>query len=175
MDKRVSLVLVSLIIIALLLILTVFLIPDSSSEGVGKENVQNIELSSVVVNEDLDRRVGNCLDVPGQVRSGGNCDYPVNEERKCYRIERRGCNEVKVEVSCFEGVNQVRGEGYCFNLPLERKRCYNSRIKGCNEVLTETSCFEGVNQVIGEGNCDYPNQVLRNCDSRPSRVICDSY
>ena len=128
--------------------------------------------NNVIVTRVYDNFKDGCLRAPDQVRQGGNCDYLVNEEKKCYRIERRGCNEVKVEVSCYERLEQVKGEGKCFDLPQREVKCYDVKSKGCKDVLSETSCFEDVDEVRGCPGYDCPVQVLSGCERKGSRVVC---
>ena len=159
------------IAVGVLLVLSILFIPTGPVEEVrGDSQIQNEEVVSnnnVIVTRVYDNE--GCLRSPDQVRSGGNCDYPINEEKKCYRIEKDGCREVRVEVSCYGELEQEKGEGKCFNLPQREVKCYNVG-EGCNGVLSETSCFEDVDEVEGCPGYDCPYQVLGNCEVRGRRV-----
>jgi len=192
MDRAVPVVLIALIVVAALLII-IFVVPVNLSyitTSVGDDEDRDDINKGVIVGslsgevsgdyEGLDEDViylgsldsEKCLQTPEQHRARGNCDYPVNLSKKCYRTEKRGCREVMIEVSCFEEVEQVRGKGHCFGVKQFEKTCYESHIKGCRGVLKETSCLEKVRQVHGEGECCFINGVRGSCDYRGQRCGC---
>jgi len=175
MDKKISIVLIGLIIVVLILGVVV-LYPFENSVVTSKTVVNSegvVEQVGMTGDSEVIRRniKSYCYKGVGQERFGGNCDYPVNEDKRCYKTVRRGCEEVKIEVSCFDEVEQVRGEGGCFPIS-EEKRCYKEVVDGCNVRLVEVSCFEDVDQVRYGGNCGYPENTKIVCDGRDSRSTC---
>ena len=162
------------IAVGILLVLSILLIPSDSIEAVESDSqIQRVATdNNVIVTKVYDNFEDDCLRAPDQIRGSGNCYYPINEEKKCYKIEKRGCKEVKVEISCFGELEQVKGEGKCFDLPQREVKCYNIKSDGCRDVLSETSCFEDVDEVEGCPSYDCPVQVLGGCEVRGSRVFC---
>jgi len=172
MAKGAVFVLSIAIAVGVLLVLSILFMPSSSTGAVEGDSQTKVVASdnNVIVTRVYDNSKSDCLRAPDQVRGGGSCDYLVNEGKKCYRIEKRGCKEVKVEVSCFGELEQVKGEGKCFGLPQREVKCYDVKSRGCRDVLSETSCFEDVDEVRGCPGYDCPYQVLRGCEVRGSRV-----
>lgn len=180
MVNRITLVLSGMIAVVLLMMVVVLFpfsgsVVDEKVDSVVNSKSLNGEVEQVmVVGEDYSYE-GGCYEGIYKVSGEGNCNYPSNQKKRCYREITVGCNTRLSEVSCFEQTEQVNGEGYCFNVQQLEKRCYNGRVSGCNEILTETSCFDGVEQAGGEGSCDCPEQNEVVCDGRERRGICGSF
>ena len=162
------------IAVGILLVLSILFLPTNSVDVVneGSQSQKIASNNNVIVSQVYDdsNRAG-CLRSQDQRIGSGNCNYPINDKKKCYKIERRGCNEVKVEVSCFDELDQVKGDGKCFNLAQRERKCYNVG-SGCSGSLSETSCFEDLDDVDGCPGYDCPVQIASNCEVRGFRVIC---
>ena len=171
MVSKIAVVLIGLLAIGLLLVGVVFAGENSRVNDVPEREVVGVIGESLV--DSGDYRYGCSLTGLDQVRGGGRCNYPVVNERKCFKEVIEGCQVKKVEVSCFDSVRQIRGDGKkekivqvrgdgdCFDdYGQIRSGCMYQKRYGCDDKGREGSCFHAVKQV--RHSCD-DKRVIGGC------------